>query len=166
MEKIGIFYGSSTGNAESVANKLQEAFGDAEIFDVADASADDLNNFSNLILGTSTWGIGELQDDFEAFTSQIEDADLNGKKVALYGVGDQEGYGDSFVDAMGEVYELVQGKGCEIVGATSTDGYEYDESKAEKDGKFVGLVIDEDNQDDLTDERVAAWVEQLKGAFN
>ncbi len=166
MEKIGIFYGSSTGNAESVANKLQEALGDVELFDVADASADDLNNFSNLILGTSTWGVGEMQDDFDAFMSELNDADLNGKKVALYGLGDQDGYSDTFVDAMGEVYEALEGKGCELVGEVSTDGYEFESSKAAKDGKFVGLPIDEDNQDDMTDDRIAAWVEVLKGAFN
>ncbi len=166
MEKIGIFYGSSTGNAESVANKLQEALGEVELFDVADASADDLNKFSNLILGTSTWGVGEMQDDFDAFMSELNDADLNGKKVALYGLGDQDGYSDTFVDAMGEVYEALEGKGCELVGEVSTEGYEFESSKAEKDGKFVGLAIDEDNQDDMTDDRIAAWVEVLKGAFN
>ncbi len=166
MEKIGIFYGSSTGNAESVANKLQEALGDVELFDVADASADDLNKFSNLILGSSTWGVGEMQDDFDAFMSELNDADLNGKKVALYGLGDQDGYADTFVDAMGEIYEALEGKGCELVGEVSTEGYEFESSKAEKDGKFVGLAIDEDNQDDLTDDRIAAWAEVLKGAFN
>ena len=32
-----------------------------------------------------------------------------------------------------------------------------------KDGKFLGLPLDEDNEDDQTDDRIAAWVEQLKG---
>ncbi len=166
MEKVGIFYGSSTGNTESVAQMIQEQFGaDAEVFDIADADMDQVKGYTNIIFGSSTWGVGDLQDDFEEFIENFEGADLNGKAVAIFGCGDQESYADSFVDAIGEIYEALEGTGCDLVGKISTDGYEYDESRAEKDGKFVGLAIDEDNQSDETADRVSAWVEQLKNEF-
>ncbi len=166
MEKVGIFYGSSTGNTESVAQMIQEQFGaDAEVFDIADADIDQVKGYTNIIFGCSTWGVGDLQDDFEEFIENFEGADLNGKAVAIFGCGDQESYADSFVDAIGEIYEALEGTGCDLVGKISTDGYEYDESRAEKDGKFVGLAIDEDNQSDETADRVSAWVEQLKNEF-
>ncbi len=150
------------GNTSDVAEKIKEAFGDAELVDVADASADNLDA-DLVILGTSTWGIGDLQDDFEDFMDTLEEADLSDKTVALFGLGDQDGYPDTFCDGMGSVYEAIADKCGKVIGFTSNDGYEYDESRAEVDGKFVGLVIDEDNQSDLTDERVEKWVAQLKG---
>ena len=168
MQNIGIFYGSSTGNTETVAKKIQEELGTdiATTYDVADAKAGDIEKFNNIIFGTSTWGIGDLQDDFEGFLSEISNADLNGKKVALFGLGDQYSYSDSFVDGIGEIYEALENKNCEVIGGISTDGYEYDASRAEKDGQLVGLALDIENQDDQTENRVADWVAELKNQFN
>ncbi|MEA3505393.1 MAG: flavodoxin [Bacteroidota bacterium] len=168
MKNIGIFYGSSTGNTEAAAKQIQKELGEgiAKTFDVANAKASDIEQFSNLIFGSSTWGIGDMQDDFEDFLSQIKKANLEGKKAAIFGFGDQEMYADSYVDAIGEIYETLDGKGCQIVGKVSTDGYEYDESKAVVDGQFVGLPLDEENQSNLTDNRIKHWVEQLKNEFN
>ena len=135
------------------------------MFDVAKATKDDLEKFDNLIFGTSTWGFGELQDDFDGFMKQIEAANLSGKTVALFGCGDQESYSDTFVDGMGLVWQSLQGKGCDIVGQTSTEGYSYSNSQSDVEGKFVGLAIDENNQSDQTADRVKAWVEVLKNAF-
>ena len=168
MKIIGIFYGSSSGNTEGVAKQIQAEFGadNAQVFDVAKATKDDLEKFDNLIFGTSTWGFGELQDDFDGFMKQIEAANLSGKTVALFGCGDQESYSDTFVDGMGLVWQSLQGKGCNIVGQTSTEGYSYSSSQSDVEGKFVGLAIDENNQSDQTADRVKAWVEVLKNAFN
>ena len=167
MKIIGIFYGSSSGNTEGVAKQIQAEFGadNAQVFDVAKATKDDLEKFDNLIFGTSTWGFGELQDDFDGFMKQIEAANLSGKTVALFGCGDQESYSDTFVDGMGLVWQSLQGKGCNIVGQTSTEGYSYANSQSDVEGKFVGLAIDENNQSDQTADRVKAWVEVLKNAF-
>ena len=167
MKIIGIFYGSSSGNTEGVAKQIQAEFGadNAQVFDVAKATKDDLEKFDNLIFGTSTWGFGELQDDFDGFMKQIEAANLSGKTVALFGCGDQESYSDTFVDGMGLVWQSLQGKGCNIVGQTSTEGYSYSNSQSDVEGKFVGLAIDENNQSDQTADRVKAWVEGLKSAF-
>ena len=167
MKIIGIFYGSSSGNTEGVAKQIQAEFGadNAQVFDVAKATKDDLEKCDNLIFGTSTWGFGELQDDFDGFMKQIEAANLSGKTVALFGCGDQESYSDTFVDGMGLVWQSLQGKGCNIVGQTSTEGYSYSNSQSDVEGKFVGLAIDENNQSDQTADRVKAWVEVLKNAF-
>ena len=167
MKIIGIFYGSSSGNTEGVAKQIQAEFGadNAQVFDVAKATKDDLEKFDNLIFGTSTWGFGELQDDFDGFMKQIEAANLSGKTVALFGCGDQESYSDTFVDGMGLVWQSLQGKGCNIVGQTSTEGYSYSNSQSDVEGKFVGLAIDENNQSDQIADRVKAWVEVLKNAF-
>ena len=167
MQNIGIFYGSSSGNSEYAAEQIQKEFGAdvATIINVSSAKATDLDKYSNIIFGCSTLEIGELEYDFEDFMPQIKAANLEGKKVAIYGLGDQESYPDSFVDSIGIIYEALQDKGCEIIGSVSTDGYSYDESRGEIDGQFKGLPLDEDNQNDLTTERIKDWVENLKKEF-
>ena len=165
MAKIGIFYGSSTGHTEKVAELIAKAFGtEAFTIDVSDATAEDLNKFPYLILGTSTWDIGGMQDDWEDFIETLQNADLKKKKVALFGLGDQENFPDSFADGPGVIYKAIAGK-TTIVGQWPVEGYEFDESEAVVDGKFVGLIIDEDNQSKLTADRIATWVEQLKKEF-
>ncbi len=168
MQSIGIFYGSTTGNTEAAAKMIQKEFGEdlAKVFDVADANSSDLEGFSNLVFGASTWGIGDMQDDFADFLSEVSSANLEGKKVAIFGYGDQDAYEDSFVDAIGEIYETLDGKSCEVVGTVSTDGYRHVESRGEVDGKFVGLPLDEENQSNLSDERIKTWVAELKKQFN
>ena len=168
MQKIGLFFGSDTGVTEEIAEKIQNEFGkdNLEIFDVADADASDMEDFSNLIFGASTQGVGDMQSDFEEFLDEIDSIDFEGKTVAIFGLGDADTYADTFVDAIGMIYEALEAKNCKIIGSVSTDGYDYDESTAEVDGKFVGLAIDEDNQDDLTDERIKTWVAQIKSEFN
>lgn len=162
--KIDIIYGSDGGNtsdiAELVASKID---GETNVIDVANAKEEDFTGADVLILGSSTWGEGDLQDDWDSFIEEFASYDLGGKKVALFGLGDQEGYGDSFVGAMGTIYEIAKATGATIIGdGVSTDGYEFEESTAIVDGKFVGLPIDEDNQGELTDQRVSAWVEKLQ----
>ena len=164
MSNTAVFYGSTTGNTETAATAIADKLG-AETFDVSESPAAELANFDNLIFGTSTWGIGDLQDDWEGFISDVESADLNGKKVAIFGCGDGSMYADSFVDAIGKIYSAVKDKGCTVVGFVSPDDYDYDYSEAVVDGQFVGLPLDEENQGDLTDARIEAWVEKLKSEF-
>ena len=161
---IGIFYGSSTGNTKDVAVKLQEALG-GDLHNITDVDTDAIAGYDNLVFATSTWGAGDLQDDWEDFFPNLDDIDFSGKKVAIMGLGDQENYGDTFVDGMQLLAEKVEQLGGQLEGFTSTEGYEYDGSEAERDGGFVGLVIDEDGQSDLTDERVVNWAADLKTAF-
>lgn len=116
----------------------------------------------NLILGTSTWGAGEVQDDWYDGIKVIKNADLSGKTVALFGCGDSESYPDTFVGGMAEIYNAVKKAGANVIGAVATDGYTFDESESVVDDKFVGLALDEVNEDGKTDERIDAWVAEIK----
>ena len=165
MAKIGIIFGSSTGNTEAVAEKLKDSLGDADLISVSADAIKKVQDYDVVLLGSSTWGLGDLQDDWEGLLEDLGSADLNGKKVGFFGTGDQDGYPDTFVDAIGLLYEAVEGSGADFIGATETDGFNYEESKAVKDGKFVGLVIDEDNQADASDERIENWVNAVKAAI-
>jgi flavodoxin I len=165
MAKIGIFYGSTEGNTERVVNKIQEAFGGEDVValhNVNSASGDDFEDYNSIILACPTWEIGELQEDWESFVDELDDADFGGKKIAYLGLGDADGYPDTFIDAPGMIHEHIADSGASFYGKWPTDGYDFEESKSVVDDMFLGLVIDEDNQADLTDDRVARWVAQLK----
>ncbi len=158
----GIIYGSTMGNTENAAKKIAEQLGDAELIEVSEMNSDTFAKYDMVLLGSSTWGVGDLQDDWEGAIDVLRDADLSGKKVGFFGCGDQEMYADSFVDALGTLYEAVKDSADAVVGAWPTDNYEFSNSRAVVDGKFVGLALDEDNQSDMTDERISDWVASLK----
>lgn len=167
MEKIGIFYGSTTGNTESAAQQIQKIIGSeyADLVDIASTTADTIENYRNLILGASTWGIGDLQDDFESFLPKLTKAELSNKKIALFGLGDQDTYADSFVDGIGIIYECLEGKDCTIIGSVSAEGYDFESSRALQNGVFVGLPLDEENQSELTTQRLNDWIQRLREQF-
>ncbi len=167
MKKIAIVYGSTTDNtkniAQEIANKLSGE--DVTLLDVSKLKAGDLDNYPNLILGTSTWGLGDLQDDWEGYVSNLENSDLTGKTIAFFGLGDSGSYPDTFVDGMGILYETVKDKGAKLIGELSTDGYSFDCSRAAIDGKFIGAALDEDNESNKTENRINAWLESIKPLF-
>lgn len=165
MKKIGIFYGSDSGNTQGVCEKIADKLGkdNVELVDVAKASKDQLVSFDNLILASSTYGSGDLQTDWEDFIGSLDESDFSGKTIALVGLGDQDTYSDTFCDALYHLYD--KAKGGKIIGKTSTNGYNFDDSKAVDGDKFVGLALDEDNQDDLSDDRITNWVNEIKSQF-
>ncbi len=167
MTKIGIFYGGSLkGSTYKTAKTISDHFGEntVSLHNVNQATREDLENYNYLILGTSAWGIGEMHQDWERFIDVLAEANLDDKKVALFGLGDQIEYPESFVDGMGTVFCRLPKKE-NVVGFWPTKGYSFYYSTAEMDGKFVGLAIDEDSQPELTEERITKWVEQLKKEF-
>ncbi|SMO86308.1 flavodoxin I [Saccharicrinis carchari] len=153
----GIFYGSSVGNTRFVAEKLALLLPGSELNPVETATQEDIEKYDFLILGTSTWGVGNLQDDFETFVDTLLTSNLNGKTIALFGLGDQFTYPDTFCNGMGRLYELIKDKGCDFVGKWPSDDYDFSDSLAVVDGEFVGLALDEDNEPDLTDYRLGEW---------
>lgn len=157
MNKTVVVYGSSTGTCEAIAEKIASRLG-AECVNVQDMTVSTVADNQNLILGTSTWGAGELQDDWYDGVNVLKSSDLSGKVIALFGCGDAESYGDTFVGGMGELYDAVKESGARIVGQVSVDGYTFDDSTAVVDGQFVGLALDDVNEDDKTDGRIDAWV--------
>ena len=162
MKKTVVVYGSSTGVCENIANIIGEKLG-AEVINVSDFSNDTVANYDNLILGTSTWGAGELQDDWYDGLNVLKEADLSGKTVALFGCGDSESYSDTFCGAMKEIYDAA--KGANILPGVSTEGYTFDDSEAVIDGQFVGLALDDVNEDDHTEARIDSWLEAIKGSL-
>lgn len=167
MKTIAIFYGSSTGNTKDVAESIRKKLNGNEVLliDVAKAKVEDFNQYNNLILGTSTWGMGDLQDDWDAKLSVLAKASLEGKTVALFGLGDSSSYADTFVDGMGIIYEAIKDKQCNFAGFTDIESYSFSESRALHNGKFVGLPIDEENQGKLTESRLNIWVKEIEQAF-
>lgn len=167
MKKVGIFYGSTLGYTKTIAEKIRKAFGEeeADIDSIENFNDTSLEHYDNFIFGTSTWGLGEMQEDWENFASKLAKMNFSSKKIALFGVGDQDIWADSFVNGMGMLHHRLPAKE-NVVGFTSVEGYNFDISLAIKNGQFVGLAIDEVNQAELTDERVKNWVDGLKKAFN
>jgi flavodoxin I len=169
VAKIGLFFGSDEGNTEGVAYGIQKRLGldVVDVHDIADVTQEDFANYEMVILGISTWDFGQIQSDWEEFWGDIAEVDFSGKIVAFYGLGDQFGYGDYFLDAMGMLHDVVIQTGPEIVGHWSTEGYEFDASKAQIPGQplFVGLALDEDQQENLTHERLNRWCVQIHAEF-
>ena len=162
MKKTIVVYGSSTGTCQSIAETIASKLG-VEAIDVTKFDADVIAANDNLLLGTSTWG--ELQDDWYDGLNVLKAADLAGKTVAVFGCGDSESYSDTFCGAMAEIYNAAKDAGATLVGEVSTDGYTYDDSEAVVDDKFVGLALDDVNEDDKTEGRIDAWLEAIKPAL-
>jgi flavodoxin I len=177
MARIGLFFGSSTGNTRKIAKMIKKRFADEALFadplNVNKATPELLASYSHLILGTPTLGEGALpgleadcqNPSWAEFLPQLKDTDFTGKTVALYGLGDQEKYPDNFVDALGELHDFVVERGARVVGAWPTDGYDFIASKAERDGEFVGLVQDLDNQKMLLEARLEDWLKLIAPEF-
>jgi flavodoxin II len=167
--KIGLFYGSTTCYTEMAAEKIQarinQLTGDAcvELFNIKDVSLTGTQSFDTLIFGISTWDFGELQEDWESTWQNIAELNLTNKTVAIFGLGDQLGYAEWFQDAVGMLHDELLVLGCDFIGYWPNQGYEFIASKALTEDKsfFVGLSLDDENQYELTDERINNWCSQL-----
>jgi flavodoxin I len=168
MKKTAIIYSFNTKKSGKIAEQIKEAFSDEniELVNAEDLTEDIFGSFDQLILGVPTWFDGELPNYWDEFVPAIEDMDLKGKKIALYGLGDQKGYPENFQDGMGILAEILEEQGAEIVGFTSTEGYTFERSRALRGDQFVGLAIDYENQGSLNKKRIPAWVESLKETFS
>lgn len=158
----GIFFGSTTGNTEQLAGDIAARLGiaDADIHNVGSSSADDTDAYDTLLLGSSTWGCGDLQDDWYDFLDALAAKDLTGKRVALFGCGDSGSYPDTFCGALGQIYDALASTGCTFVGSYEPRDYDVTDSDVCRDGRFVGLAIDESDPD-KTPDRLEAWCSSL-----
>lgn len=164
MKKTALIYSFNTKKSGKIAEKIKEEFNDdaIEMVNAEEIAEEKFSSYDQLILGVSTWFDGELPNYWDEFVPAIEDLDMNGKKVAIFGLGDQKGYPENYQDGMGLMAEILEDRGAEIIGFTSTEGYTYERSRAERGDQFVGLAIDLENQSAKTDSRIADWVKDLK----
>ena len=172
MAKVGIFFGTSSGTTRLMAKKMAKKLGDIadKPLNVNRTELDNLLSYDFLILGTPTYGpgitpgieTGVKDGSWQEFFPKLSDNCLQGKKVALYGLGDQDKYTDRFANGLRELYDKVTAAGATVVGAWSTAGYEFNESKAVIDDHFVGLVLDQTNQSLYTEDRLDQWLDTLK----
>eukprot|EP00183_Erythrolobus_madagascarensis_P003080 CAMPEP_0185851188 /NCGR_PEP_ID=MMETSP1354-20130828/7291_1 /TAXON_ID=708628 /ORGANISM="Erythrolobus madagascarensis, Strain CCMP3276" /LENGTH=217 /DNA_ID=CAMNT_0028552113 /DNA_START=222 /DNA_END=875 /DNA_ORIENTATION=+ len=165
---IGIIYSTTTGNTGEVACVIKQKLGDkaAEPMELNDVSADDWGAYEAVLVGAPTWNTGAdeersgtLWDEF--IYGDISSVKIDGKPVGVFGCGDSIAYTDNFCDAIEEMHDCFSKNGAKMIGYVDTAGYEYEESKAVRDGKFLGLPLDQDNEYDKTDDRVAAWCTQI-----
>ncbi|NOH83482.1 flavodoxin FldB [Vibrionales bacterium C3R12] len=168
--KIGLFYGSTTCYTEMAAEKIRAIIGEdlVDIFNVKDCDISQMGNYDLLILGISTWDFGEIQEDWSAIWQEVGGVPLKDKCVALFGLGDQEGYGEWYLDAMGLLHDELKSSGAQFIGYWPNEGYEFEASKALTEGNshFVGLALDEDSQYELSDQRIESWCEQILVEFH
>ncbi len=162
MAKIAVIFGSTTGNTRAAAERIAEALGGVDLIPADRKGLSLLSGYDVLLLGSSTWGFGELQDDWEVLAGELGALDLRGKRVSFFGTGDQEGYGDTYADALGILYDALADTGAEFIGSWPTEGYTFTESRAVRGGSFIGLALDEDNQADLTADRIDRWVSLIR----
>lgn len=161
------FYPPYTEKTTFVANKIRKAFGEdqIDIIPIESAWKRDFEAYDHIIAGTSTWFDGELPTYWDEIIPELVTLDLKNKKVAIFGLGDQTNYPDNFADGVGILADAFTSCGATLVGETSSDDYFFNASKALKNGKLLGLVLDLENQPDQTDKRIERWVKQLKEAF-
>lgn len=165
--KIGLIYGSDTGNTETIAETLRDQIGE-DIVDLHNIFKADIvsivqQDYDFFILGIPTWYDGQMQSDWEDKIADLKKVDFNQRKVALYGLGDQEDWGDYFCDGMGSLADEIRELGGVLIGYWPVAGYEFVESLALiDDDTFVGLALDEDRQPELTETRINTWIAQLK----
>ena len=170
MPKIGLFYGSSTGNTEFAAFQLKEQFDaidgwECEVTNIGEGTKEKILSYDYLVFGIPTWNTGELQDDWDVFFPQLAEMDFSGKKVAMFGLGDQNGYGYNFLDAVGMLGDEVLLQDGELVGLWPHTKYEYEESKASVEDHFLGLGLDQEGQQELTTPRIKDWAQQVVAEF-
>ncbi|MCU4136930.1 flavodoxin FldA [Buchnera aphidicola (Sitobion avenae)] len=168
MKKIGIFFGSDTGNTEKIAKLLKQYIGNNTciLHDISNSSQKDMESFNFLILGVPTWYYGEVQCDWDDFLPTLKKINFSKKTVALFGCGDQEDYSEYFCDAVGIIYNIIKKNKAKIIGKWSTKEYFFEQSKALFNQEyFVGLILDEDRQAEKTEYRIKKWVEKIMPDF-
>jgi flavodoxin II len=165
----GLFYGSSTCYTRMAAEQIAAALPDfrVEIHDIADTALRTANRYRFVILGIPTWDYGELQEDWERAWPDLAEVDWAGKVVALYGLGDQEGYPEWFQDALGYLWTRITQLGATTVGLWPATGYRFAHSVGlTPDGQyFVGLALDEASEFEYSEARIQAWCRQIAGEF-
>ncbi|MDE7099605.1 MAG: flavodoxin FldA [Malacoplasma sp.] len=163
--KIAIVYGATLGNTERAAFDIQKEFDleNIDVLNISNTTAEKLNEYDKLIFGTSTWGLGDLQDDWDSF--DFSKLKIDNKTVAIFGMGDSEVYAFTYCDSIAKLHKILKSKNANIVGYVSDKDYKYTKSESVVDGMFLGLALDNDNFEELTESRIKNWVNEIKKYF-
>ena len=169
MDKIGLFWGSNTGNQEEATNYLTDYMKsegcEVELFNISETDPSKMLEYKKLIIGCPTWHIGELQDDWDFIYEKYKELDFNGITAAFFGCGDQVGYADNFLDAIGLLAKPFMSQGGKLIGRWPIEEYDFDNSLAQDGEEFLGLGLDNDNEEEMTEERLIIWAELIKDEF-
>jgi len=167
MKKIGLFYSFASTKTAKIAGLVHNAFSgnDVQLINVDNVNIQNFLEFDNFILAVPTWFDGELPNYWDELLPALEEIDFSNKRIAIFGLGDQKGYTENFCDAIGIMAEFFEDRGATIVGKNSLEGYTFEGSKAVRDGQFMGLPLDQENQARLTNGRIEHWVGNLKNEF-
>ncbi len=167
MNKIGIIYSFNSRKTKKIAGRIAELLGSdlVEPVNVETVTKDIFLGYDRLILGVPTWFDGELPNYWDEFVPDLKEMDLAGKKVAIFGLADQAGYPENFGDAVGIMASLLKRQNAEVIGETDASGYKFESSKAYSEGKFAGLILDQENQARMTGKRLENWVESIRNQF-
>ena len=172
MAKTAIFYGPEKGSVDRVAHYIAKEFGEdkVDLISVKDKKPKLMEQYDKVIVGVSTvgmtnWNSEHLANDWDLFSNGLSEVNLKGKDVAIFCLGDQVTYPEHFVDALGWLADKLEPLGANIVGHIDPEGYEFEESDGFRDGKFLGLPVDEDTEPERSEERVKAWVNLLTTKF-
>lgn len=156
---IGIFYATGKGDTKKACEYLGEKL-NAKVIAVKDvASASEFEGFDLLILASSSYGFGDLHDDWSQKLNLLREANLKGKKVAIIGVGNQARHADSFCGGVVEFLPCI--KGSILLGSSDQNGYKFDNSSAFINGKFIGLMLDTKGDSEY-EKRIDEWARAIK----
>ena len=173
MSKTAIFFSPEGGNVNHVADQLGEMLGNdkADVIPVISANKEDVDKYKKVILvgstvGTDHWDNEVIVDEWSEFFTKIQDISFEDKKVAIVGLGNCVLYPEHFADGMADLHDRITKQNGKVLGFVDSEGYEFTDSEAvNEDGLFCGLALDEDNEYDLTEERLKKWIQQLKPDF-
>ena len=166
--RVGLFYGSDTGNTDDIVKDILKIWDGPKIdlIEGSDLKVDEFEKYSLIIIGLSTWYDGDLQSDWENFYEDFKDVDFSGKTVAIFGLGDQVGYPEYFVDGIGILAEIIFKNGGNLIGFWPVEGYNFTTTKPLYNEEFFyGLALDQDSQSQLTKSRIKIWLKKVKNEF-
>lgn len=171
MSKIALLYAPKGGSVEVAAHRLERLYNNSglDVIEISNFDVKNLVNYQHFILGCSTvgaesWEDADSNNEWDRFFHEIEEQNLSlkGKKVAIFGLGNQVLYPDHFVDAMMILKNEAEKNGAEVIGYWPIEGYDFTGSDAVEGDKFVGLALDEDNEEELSDQRISEWLKIIK----
>ncbi len=173
MNKTALLYSPEGGNVNRVTIKLGEIIGNekVDIIPVRKVVKGELDKYKQIIfvgstVGADHWSNETIEDEWQEFFLKRDEISFENKKLAIVGLGNSVLYPEHFADGMAHLHNKITKKNGKIYGFVDAKDYTFTDSEAvNSDGFFCGLAIDEDNEEELTTERLEKWISVLKLDF-